>query len=114
MEGIADLDAGVGDVVQALPRVLGEATLQQSAGRGRRVCGQRFPVWLLLEDRRQRVGDGLARKRPLARQHLVEHAAERPDVGALVEDMPAHLLGAHVGGGPQQDPRLRGGDRRRR
>ena len=37
-------------------------------------------------------------KRALARQHLVEHAAERPDVGALVDGLAARLLGAHVRG----------------
>ena len=31
-------------------------------------------------------------------QHLVEHAAERPDVGALVDRQSARLLGTHVGG----------------
>ena len=33
-----------------------------------------------------------------AGQHLVEHAAERPDVGAPVDRFAARLLGAHVGG----------------
>ena len=32
-------------------------------------------------------------------QHFVEHAAERPDVGALVDRLAARLLGAHVGRG---------------
>ena len=33
-------------------------------------------------------------RRPV--EHLVEHAAERPDVGALVDGLAARLLGTHV------------------
>ena len=36
------------------------------------------------------------REQPRARQHLVEHDAERPDVGALVDGFAARLLGRHV------------------
>ena len=32
-------------------------------------------------------------KRGLAREHLVEHAAERPDVGALSTDLPRACSG---------------------
>ena len=50
------------------------------------VCGRRrAPVGLAFEDRRDRVGDGLAAKRRPRRQHLAQHAAERPDVGPLVD-----------------------------
>ena len=31
-------------------------------------------------------------------EHFVQHAAERPDVRALVDRLPARLFGAHVGG----------------
>jgi hypothetical protein len=33
--------------------------------------------------------------------HLVEDAAKRPDVGALVDRLPARLFGTHVRGRPQ-------------
>ena len=33
-----------------------------------------------------------------AGQHLVEHAAERPDVGAPIDRLAARLFGAHVAG----------------
>ena len=49
-----------------------------------------------LEHARERARDVLAEERGLARQHLVEHAAERPDVGAPVDGFAARLLGAHV------------------
>ena len=41
------------------------------------------------------------RRTPAAREHLVKHAAERPDVGALVDRSAARLLGAHVGRGAE-------------
>ena len=53
-------------------------------------------------------------KRGSPREHLVEHAAERPDVGALVDRLPARLLRAHVGGGPEDQPFARAADRHRR
>ena len=40
-----------------------------------------------------------------AGQHLVQHAAERPDVGALVDRLAARLLGAHVGRGAENHAR---------
>ena len=45
-------------------------------------------------------------ERPLPREHLVEHAAERPDVGALVHRLAARLLRAHVRGRAENHPGL--------
>ena len=53
-------------------------------------------------------------ERPLPREHLVEHAAERPDVGALVHRLAARLLRAHVGGRAEDHPGLRHRGRRDR
>ena len=49
------------------------------------------------------------------RQHLVEHDAERPDVGAAIDGSALRLLGRHVGGGAEDHPHLRRarGERRR-
>src|SRR6185436_2108429 len=44
------------------------------------------------EDRRNRVGGGLASERPLAAQQLVEEGTEREDVRAVVDCEAAHLL----------------------
>ena len=52
---------------------------------GGRSAGSGVPRRLQLHDRRQRVGEVLARERARAGQHLEEHDAERPDVGALVD-----------------------------
>jgi len=43
----------------------------------------------------------LTREGAAAGQHLEQHAAERPDVGAPVDDFPFRLLGRHVRGGTQ-------------
>jgi hypothetical protein len=40
----------------------------------------------------------------MSRQHLVQHAAECPDVGTFVDHLSAGLLGAHVGGRAEQYP----------
>ena len=45
---------------------------------------KRAPVRLRLQDGRERIADVFAIERAPARQHLVEHTAERPDVAALV------------------------------
>ena len=58
--------------------------LQQRANRRRHLRRERRPVRLALQHIRERVGDVFAVERTLARQHLVEHAPERPDVAALV------------------------------
>ncbi len=56
-----------------------------------------------------RVGDGLAIERLAAGEHLVEDAAERPDVGALVHRPAARLLRAHVGRRAENDAVLSAG-----
>ena len=49
----------------------------------------------------------LAVEEPLAGEHLEEHDAEGPDVGALVDRLAARLLGRHVGGRAEDHARLR-------
>jgi len=48
-----------------------------------------------------------------AGEHLVEHAAERPDIGPPVDHLPARLLGAHVGGRTKNHALRRGGQAHR-
>ena len=63
-------------------------------GSVQRLCrGRRRPENGLLH--RHRRG---ACKRPQARRHLIEHQAEREQVGPSVELFPAHLLRRHVAG----------------
>ena len=70
-------------------------------------AGSARPVRLALEDARERIGHRRTSKRALARQHLVEHAAKRPDIGAFVHRQPARLLRAHVRRRAEDDARLR-------
>ena len=65
--------------------------------------GQRLPVRLALQDARDHVGHRLAREGLAPGEAFVEHAAERPDVGALVDRAAARLLGAHVRRGAEND-----------
>src|ERR1039457_6106104 len=53
--------------------------------------GHSLPLWLVLDHQGQRFCGVIALKQPLTRQHLVEHHAEGPDVGALV-----HLFAARL------------------
>ena len=57
----------------------------------------RVRVQVLRQWNRETVAPG---ERPFAAEHFEEHAAKRPDVGALVDRLPAGLFRAHVRGGP--------------
>ena len=57
----------------------------------------RFPSWLGVHDRCDDACRRLARKRPLARQHLVEHCAEGENVAARVGIFAFELLRRHIG-----------------
>jgi hypothetical protein len=69
-------------------------TAAQKAADGRaHPRGEVGRVEVSREDRGERVGDRLAVEHLLAREHLGEDDAERPDVRALVGGLPARLLG---------------------
>ena len=75
------------------------------------------PVRFATQHARQRVRYIFAGKRALPGEHLVEHAAERPDVAALLGRPSLRLLGAYIRRRPENRPNAghhRGrGDRRR-
>ena len=64
--------------------------------------GSRLNRGLALDDVAEHLGGGPPGERARAGQHLEHHAAERPDVGALVDRFGARLLRAHVGRGAEQ------------
>ena len=86
--------------LQSLLRILGEAAAQEPSNRPQASpagsadqSGSRSRIFAIVSETVS-PGNGDA-----PGQHLVEHAAERPDVGALVDRLATRLLGAHVGGG---------------
>jgi hypothetical protein len=76
-------------------------------------AGSAPPIRVGLEDRRERVGNGVSGEGPRGSQCFKQHATEGPDVDTLVERLAAHLLGAHIGSGAQNHPCLGAGDRQR-
>ena len=111
---VIDFEPRVRDVAQPLLWIFSQASLEQRTDRRGCVRGYRRPVGLTLQDARQRVGDPFALERPASRQHLEEHAAKRPDVGALVHHLAAGLLRAHVRGCTENPSVFRPVERRRR
>ena len=102
LEGALHRQAHIGDVVKPLAEILLQATLDAHPKRRRRVGGKRAPVRLHRDHVGQQIGGAIARECRSAGQHLVQHAAERPDVAALVDGPSPRLLGAHVRGGAEQ------------
>ena len=52
------------------------------------------------------VSDAVSPANAAPGQHLVEDAAKRPDISALVDALPASLLRAHIGGRAEDRPAL--------
>ena len=94
-------DPRLADVAEPGLGVALEAALEQPAEARRGRGGKRSPGDRLLDHRGQDVRDRLAVEEPAAGQHLEQHDAEGPDVGALVDGLAPRLLGGHVGGGAE-------------
>ncbi len=94
-------------MAQPVPGVLDQAAADEpDEARGRR-RRQGLPVGVGAQHRGQGVRDRLALEGAPAGEHLVEEAAERPDVGPGVDALAAGLLGAHVAGGAEDHARRR-------
>ena len=107
-DGLIDFEPHVTDVAQSPLRILLETARQQPPDRRGCRRRQRGPIGFARDDGGDDVGDGLAGERAAAREHFVEHDAERPDVRALVDRLPARLLRRHVGRGAEDHAQLRG------
>ena len=121
-DGHTGLRAGVRDPLQleqhvvhrlpALVGILGDTRPDQAVERGRRHGLQRRDrARLILEDRGDQAGLGLALERLASRGHLVEQHAEGEDVAPRVSFLALELLRRHVLEGP--DNRARSGQRGR-
>ena len=91
---------GMESIVAALLETAADDTLE-SGRRARRQIGR-----IVLEDRGQRFRGRLPLERPTPRQHFVDHHAQGEDVGAVVDRLPADLLGRHVAHGAEDDAHL--------
>ena len=93
--------------LRSLPRIFLETHTQHLTHSRGHIPWNGVPRRVHLHNCRQRVGDILSGKRPLPRQHLIQHRAERPDVGALVHDLAPRLLGTHVRRRSENHARIR-------
>src|SRR6185503_7591781 len=107
----AELKLHVVSGLDALVRILGEAGLDQTIEARAEWYHLRGWRWLLVHDRRDETRLALAIERAPARRHLVEHAAQRPDVAAGVGLLALELLRRHVL--ERADDRAFGGERLR-
>src|SRR5262249_16216310 len=81
---------------EASPWIFVETTGERASYR-RWQCGwQGGPIGVAFQNLRDRVRDRCAGECPAASEDLVKDAAERPDIGALVDVLTARLLWAHV------------------
>ena len=101
---VEQLQPRVARMSQPQVGVLLQATAEQPLNAWRRVGRELLPPRLVPQDRRQDVRDGLAVERRRAREHLEQHDAEGPDVGARIHGVPARLLRRHVGRGAEITP----------
>jgi hypothetical protein len=72
------------------------------------VRGQRVPVRLAFDEPRQHIGGVRAVESAAPGDELVQHAPERPDIGAAIDGLATRLLGRHVGGGAEDDAHVGG------
>ena len=84
-----------------MPAILDQAIVQQRADRLRHVGRECLPIRFEADHRAEHLGHVRAVECARSRQHLVQDAAERPDVAALVRLAALRLFGRHVGGRTQ-------------
>jgi hypothetical protein len=108
VEHVRDFEPAVANIVQALPGFFLKTPTQQQANRGWCFNRQRIPVGFASHNGGDAVRDRGGAECLAAREHLIEHAAEGPDVAALVHRLAARLLRRHVGRRSQNHARARG------
>ncbi len=111
--GLEHLKRGVHFTRKLVPlaRLLGEATLDQGAQSGMDALGQRRR--LIFEDRAAQLRHRTSFEGKLARSHVVQHHAQRPDVALGRRALSTQDLRAQVRGRPHDGPRRGGRDAQR-
>ena len=89
-----------------MPTILDQATLEQRSHRLRHVGRERIPIRFEADHRAKHVRLILAVECAPAREHLVQDAAERPDVATLVAPRVPSPVGRHVAAVPRITPTL--------
>ena len=102
-----DQQPQIGRVAQPVLLILLETPAQQLADARARGGRKRAPVRFQPDNRAENLGDIVAVEGAAARQHFVEHAAEREDVGAPVDRPALRLFGRHVRRGSEDQSRHR-------
>ena len=93
----------------ACRRIFGQTPIDDGLNRRRHVGPQRPDWWrLVAQDRRNDPEVRVAGERPSACQHLVEHSAQRKNVGPRVNRPAFGLLRRHVRRRPHDQARTRG------
>ena len=101
----------VARALEALDGVLLEAVAHDSLDRRWHVRRVRQLGRFLRENRRHRIGGGLARERPAAGQHLVEDRTKGEEIGARVDRQTSELFGGHVADRPHDHAGIGAGNR---
>ncbi len=96
-----------------MPGLLLQAAFDQSADGRRQRCRQRIPLGITGQHAREGVRQRVCLVDGLTAEHLHQHDAEGPDVGAAIGGLAASLFGAHVGRRAQQRSGARHGRRDR-
>ncbi len=102
-----DIDTRIGDRVVTATRLLRQTPLEHEFQSRMQILRQLVPVGLRFQNIRQDMWYRLALEQRQTAQHLEQHDAERPDVGALIGRLTARLLGTHVAGRAEDDALLR-------
>ena len=107
---LLELERQVARGLESILFVLLETPPHDGGGHRRQAGVERERIrGLRMHDGVHRLERRLALKRALAGEHLVQHRAEREDVGAVIDRLAAHLLGRHVAGRAVKSCRLAGG-----
>src|SRR5262244_3665604 len=103
-----NLDPYISDRVPALFSILCETPADQLFNSRVQVYRKSIQVRLAHEDGSERFRDSFGMECLTTREHLIQHAAKRKDVAALIGGVSLRLLRRHVTGGAENDTATHG------